>query len=339
MLKRWQFWVGLIVSAIFIGIALNGLELASVWGALRRADYVWLLPGIALYFLAVLARSWRWHYLLRPLKSIALRRLFPVVVIGYMGNNIYPARAGELLRAYVLKRRDGVSASASLATIVVERIFDGVTMLLFVFFTLPVAQAQWNLPDSLRPVVIAGAALFFTALIVFLLLAARPAAAARVYHFLVDRLLPGRFRARVHGLLDRFMTGLATLRDFRHIMIVFVISLVIWLLETTLYGFVARAFSLGVSFFALMLMNGVVNLATTLPALPGYVGTLDVTGIGVLMALGVDQALATGYTLVLHAGLWLPITLLGFVFTARESLRWSDLARAAEMSEAETAAP
>lgn len=339
MLKRWQFWVGLIVSAIFIGIALSGLELSRVWDALRRADYIWLLPGLALYFLAVLARTWRWHYLLRPLKPIVVRRLFPVVVIGYMGNNIYPARAGELLRAYVLKRRDGVSASASLATIVVERIFDGVTMLLFVFVTLPVAQAQWNVPDSLRPIVIAGAGLFFTALIVFLLLAARPAAAARVYGFLVDRLLPGRLRARIHGLLDRFMTGLAPLRNFRHVLMVFFISLVIWLLETTLYWFVARAFSLGVSFFALMLMNGVVNLATTLPALPGYIGTLDVTGIGVLVALGVDQALATGYTLVLHAGLWLPITLLGFALMARESLRWSDIARAAEMREAEAAAP
>jgi len=339
VLRRWQFWAGLIVSAVFIGIDLNGLELSKVWSALQRADYIWLLPGIAVYFLAVLARTWRWHYLLRPLKPISLRRLFPVVVVGYMGNNVYPARAGELLRAYVLKRRDGVSASASLATIVVERIFDGVTMLLFVFVTLPATQSQWNVPDSLRPIVIAGTLLFFTALIVFLLLAARPAAAARVYGFLVDRLLPGRLRARVHGLLDRFMTGLATLRNIRHVMMVFLTSLVIWLLETTLYWFVTHAFSFEVSFFALMLMNGIVNLATTLPALPGYIGTLDVTGIAVLAALGVDQALATGYTLVLHAALWLPITLLGFAFMARESLRWSDFAQAVELKDVEAATP
>ena len=329
----------MIVSAVLVGIALNGLELSKMWAALQRANYVWLLPGIAVYFLAVLARVWRWHYLLRPLKPIALRRLFPVVVIGYMGNNVYPARAGELLRAYVLKRRDGVSASASLATIVVERIFDGVTMLLFVFVTLPAAQSQWNVPDSLRPIVIAGALLFFAALIVFLLLAARPAAAARVYGFLVDQLLPDRFRARAHGLLDRFMTGLATLRDLRHVIMVFFTSLVIWLLETTLYWLVAHAFSLDVPFFTLMLMNGVVNLATTLPALPGYVGTLDVTGIAVLVALGVDQALATGYTLVLHAALWLPVTLLGFAFMAHESLRWSDFAQATHLTDAEAAAP
>ena len=97
------------------------------------------------YFLAVLVRTWRWDYLLRPLKRIPVRRLFPVVVIGYMGNNIFPFRIGELLRAYVLKRNEEVSISSSLATIVVERIFDGLTMLLFVFVALPTAP---SLPEA-----------------------------------------------------------------------------------------------------------------------------------------------------------------------------------------------
>ena len=83
-----------------------------------------------------------------------------------------------------------------------------------------------------------------------------------------------------------------------------------------------QAFDFQVSFFALMLMNGIVNLATTIPSAPGYVGTFDAPGIAVLTAYGVDHGIATGYTLVLHAALWLPITLLGGYYMLREGIRW-----------------
>ena len=100
---------------------------------MKSANYLWLIPGVIAYFLGVIVRTWRWHYMLRPLKKISTWKMFPVVAIGYMGNNIYPARAGEVLRAYVLRKREGVPISASLATVIVERIFDGVVMLAFVF--------------------------------------------------------------------------------------------------------------------------------------------------------------------------------------------------------------
>jgi hypothetical protein len=102
-------------------------------------------------------------------------------------------------------------------------------------------------------------------------------------------------------------------------------SIVIWLLETGKYWLVMHAFPFEVSFFALMLMNGIVNLATTIPSAPGYVGTFDAPGIAVLEAFGVQSGTAAGYTLVLHAALWLPITLLGAFFMTRESLTWSEV--------------
>ncbi|MBP7686917.1 MAG: flippase-like domain-containing protein [Thermoflexales bacterium] len=335
-MKRWQFWLGVMISVAFVALALPGLKLEEVWSDLRAANYLWLLPGVAVYFIGVGVRTWRWHYLLKPLKEVSVRRLFPVVVIGYMGNNVYPARAGELLRAYVLKRNEGVSVSASLATVIVERIFDGLVMLLFVFVALPTAPF---LSESLRATVIIGSLAFFGALIVFLIMAARPVFAARLYNPLIDRLVPARFREPLRGFIDRFMTGLAALRDLRHIVMVFFTSILIWLLETVKYWFVMHAFNFEVSFFTLMLMNGVVNLATTLPAAPGYIGTFDTPGIAVLVAFGVAAALATAYTLVLHAALWLPITLLGFYYMARESIRWSDFAKAASLRESGATTP
>jgi len=337
--RRWQFWLGLIVSAVFLWLALRGLKLEEVFDIIRAANPVWLLPGVAVYFVAVVARTWRWQALLRPLKVVSVRKLFTVVVIGYMGNNIYPARIGELLRAYVLRRNEQISISSSLATIVVERLFDGLVVLLLVFLVLPSAQAQWDLPGSMRALIAAGSFLFFTALVVFLALAARPDIASRVYGFLIVRLIPHRLRARVGELLDRFMTGLSALRDFRQVLIIFLITLVIWLLETATYWLVMQAFPFEVPFTTLMLMNGVANLVTTIPALPGYVGTFDLPGIAVLVASGVDPEIATSYTLVLHAVLWLPVTLLGFYYMVRQSLRWSDFAKAADWQDARAAAP
>jgi glycosyltransferase 2 family protein len=331
--KRWQFWLGIAISAVFLFVALRDLKLEEVWGYLRSANYLWLIPGIAVYFVAVVVRTWRWGYLLRPLKRIPVKRLFPVVVIGYMGNNIFPFRIGELLRAYVLKRDEDVSISSSLATIVVERIFDGLTMLLFAVIALLAAPF---LSDMLRLGVLLGGLIFLGALGVFLFLAARPATAARLYNPLIDRLVPHRFRDKLRGFIERFMHGLAALRDFKHVLLIFATSIGIWLLETVMYWLVMQAFSLQLSFFTLMLMNGVVNLVTTLPTAPGGLGTFEASGIWTLEAFGVLKSRATAYTLILHATLWLPITLLGFYYMIREGLRWGDLAQASHLRESET---
>ena len=124
------------------------------------------------------------------------------------------------------------------------------------------------------------------------------------------------------------MEGLSSLSSFRDILMVFITSVIVWLLETVKYWFVMHAFSFVVTFFALMLMNGVVNLATTLPSAPGYIGTFDGPGIEVLKVFGVNPTIAAAYTLVLHAALWLPITLLGLWYMFHQSMSWQDFSKA-----------
>jgi hypothetical protein len=327
--------LGLIVSAVFLWLALRGLELAEVWQNIRSASYGWLIPGVGAYFIGVWARTWRWDYMLRPIKRIPVARLFPVVVIGYMGNNVYPFRAGELLRSYVLRRREDVPMSASLATVIVERVFDGLVMLLFVFVALPFAPIP---SDSLRTLVTVASLGFLGAMIVFFLLAAAPDRAMQLTHWFTGIFIPQKARQHVLDFAVRFLAGLESLRDFRNVLMIFFTSVVIWLLETVKYWFVMQAFPFDVSFFALLLMNGVVNLATTLPSAPGYVGTFDTPGIAILVLYGVPGGLAGAYTLVLHAALWLPITLLGAVYMLREGLGWSDFGRAARVAESEAPA-
>lgn len=326
MLKRWQFWVGLIISAAFLYLSLKGLRLAEVWQAVKSAQYWWLLPGIAVYFVGVWVRAWRWHYMLRPLKKIPTRTMFPIVAIGYMGNNIYPARAGEVLRAAVLKQREGVPISASLATVIVERIFDGVVMLAFVFLNLPelakLTQGSGVVGTlNIRDVAIWGSVAFIGALLVFLLAAMFPKVTEKVVDFFLH-FFPEHWREKTRDIIMRFLSGLESLRSPADAVMIFFTTVLIWLLETGKYWFVMHAFPFSVSYFALMLMNGIVNLATTLPSAPGYVGTFDAPGIALLTAYGVPGEVAAAYTLVLHGALWFPITLLGVYYYVRQPLRW-----------------
>jgi glycosyltransferase 2 family protein len=330
-MKKWQFWLGVLISILFIWLALRGLRLDEFWDSVEQANYIWLLPGIGVYFIGVWVRAWRWHYLLGPIKKIPTATMFPITTIGYMGNNIYPARAGEVLRAVILKRKEGVSVSASLATIIIERIFDGVVMLAFVFVNLSELAkltGASGFVGNIQQVAILGTGVFLGALVVFLLAAMFPQRTAKQGFWFIFRLVPKRLHERILSLMNKFLDGLASLRSPYNVLMVFFTSVIIWLLETGKYWFVMQAFNFSVSFFALMLMNGIVNLATTIPSAPGYIGTFDAPGIAVLTAYGVEHSVAAGYSLVLHVALWLPITLVGAYFLANEGVRWNDALRA-----------
>lgn len=324
--KYWQLLIGLLISAFFLWLVLPGLHLQEVGATLREANYWWLIPGVLVYFVGLWVRSWRWHYMLRHLKQVSTRRLYPLVCIGYFGNNIYPFRAGEVIRSVMLKRKEGIAVSSSLATVFIERIFDGLTMLLFVFLALPFAP----MPDGYRNLVMVLTLAFVAATAVFVWAAVQPARITRIYRFFTTRFLPQKMRPKVEDIFDRFMLGLHSLSSPRDILMIFATSIIIWLIETVKYWFVMHAFPFTVSFVALMLINGIVNLATSLPSAPGYIGTFDAPGIAILQAYGIGASVAASYILTLHVALWVPVTLVGGYYFIREQLGWSDLATSAE---------
>lgn len=321
-LKRYgQLLFGIAISAFFIYLALPGLHLPAVMESLRTANYWWLSPAIAVYLVGLWFRTWRWQYTLRPLKHVGLVNLFPMVCIGYFGNNVFPFRAGELLRSYVLKKEEGIAISSSLATVIVERVTDGLVMIMFVFLALPFAP----MPEPYRNAVIAMTALFLAATVFFIWMASQPVRVERFYLTVAGAVLPERIRARTDDFYRRFVLGLRSLSKPSDVIMIFLITVLIWLTETVKYWFVMHAFDFQVSFLVLMLMNGLVNLATTLPAAPGYIGTFDTPGIATLAAFGVDPSVAASYTFTLHAALWLPVTGLGAYFFWRAHLRVSDI--------------
>ena len=330
-MKRTRIWIGVIISIVCVYIALRGLHVDEFWQVVQSVNYWWILPAVGVYTIAVWIRTWRWRAMLRPLADVPMRRLWPVVVIGYMGNNVYPARAGEVLRSYVLRRREGVSMSASLATVVLERLFDGLIMLVFVFVTLPFAP----LPPIYSQIVTGFSVLFLGALVFFLVLASRPALFLRLWQWSTQRILPQRFAQMGDDIVTKFVSGLQSLNSPREMLVIFASSALIWLTETSKYWFIMQGFPFHVDFTVLMLMTAVVNLATTVPSTPGYAGTFDVPGILILQQFGVAQAIATGYTLVLHVALWLPITALGAWYMLRDHMGWDDFDRAVAAQQGE----
>jgi uncharacterized protein (TIRG00374 family) len=320
--RRWPvFIVALLVSAALLWYALRDLQWGEIQTAMRGANYWWLVPGVAVYFVSVWFRAWRWGFLLRSSKRVPANRLFPVVVIGYMGNDILPFRLGEVLRAYVLWRKEGINVGTTLTTAALERLFDGLTMVLFVLVGLLFVP----LSELLSQLVTVASAVFVGALVVFLFLAARPDLLQRLAGFLVERLAPSRLRPLLLHLVEGVVAGLQSLQRGWDVVVLFGVTLWVWILETGKYWLVSLAFpGLHLPYVGVLLMGGAVNLLTALPSLPGYIGTFEV-GIKILESIGTPSVLAGSYILVLHAILLLPVTLLGLVFMAMEGIRWTEV--------------
>lgn len=325
-MKRWVFWVGIAISVLFLYWALQGLHLPQVWQSIQGANLLWLLPAVLVYFVDVIFRCLRWQILLRPAVRLDLKQVFPIISIGYLGNNIFPARAGELLRAILLKRRYQIPIATTLATILVERIFDSVVMLGFIFLNLSALSrlsAASGFIGSIQTLAFWGAIVFIGPLVVLMLAAIFPSQAEKISIKVIHAVLPKNWRDPIATIIRRFINGLDSLRTPRETLLVLLASFVIWMLETFTFWFVMHAFPFTVSLLVLMLMNGVVNLSTTLPSAPGYIGVFDAPAIALLSAYGIPPEAAAGYIILLHITLWLPITLVGSFFFTREGLDWS----------------
>jgi hypothetical protein len=239
--RRWLFFlIGLVLSLFFLWFAFRDLHLGQVWDAMKTARYIWLIPGVTVYFISVWFRSWRWKFLLRGSKSVPTARLFPVVVIGYMGNDILPFRLGEVLRAYVLWRKEGVHIGTTLTTAVLERLFDGLTLVCFVLFGLLFLP----LSAFLGRLVMVASGVFFGALAIFLVLAAHPDRLRQMAHWVLDRLVPPRIRPPLLNFLEGVIAGLEGLRSARDVLLLFGITVWVWLLEALKYWLVTFAFDL-----------------------------------------------------------------------------------------------
>ncbi len=340
MLRSPRFWVGLAVTVLFLALFFWKLDYARTWDAVKQANYWWFLPAIAFYFVAVFFRTLRWQFLLAPLGSFRVGRLFPIVVVGYMANNLLPLRIGELVRSYYFSEREHASGSSALATIVLERVFDGLALLLFLVVAaigleraegVNVLGAQGG-PMSLLFAIILGV-LFIGVTAVLTLVSLFPRFSTVLEGWSTIP-FPGRLKPRVRGLAARFLEGFAALRSPRRQLAVLALSIPVWLCEGVMYYMAAYAFGLqhllssaGLVFAVVFLVTAAANLALTLPSSPGGVGPFELLTQRSLFAVGIPLANASAFAIALHLLLLAPVTLLGLFFLWRSNISLAQLAR------------
>ena len=351
---NWRLWLGIGVSVLFLVFLAWSINLADLTRALREANYFYVAPAVVIYFAGVYFRSHRWRYLLAPLRAITVLRLYPVVVIGYAANNVMPARIGELVRAYYLAQREQFSASTALATIGVERIYDGLTLLALGVLSALLLLLWGAFGDAgvlYRTAAIATAGVagagFLAGLAVVTLLAVHPRTME-----LVDRLLtvaPPRLRPTARELAHNFLIGLRVLDSPGRHLSVALRSLPVWAAECAVYLTIAYSFGINDYFdsfaaflLAVVLVTATSNLATAFPVSIGGIGPFELIAQQTLAGLGVDASVAASYALIVHlVALWLPVNLAGFFLMWKNNLslpRLSGAAATGEDDRAETPA-
>ncbi|HEY8448708.1 MAG TPA: lysylphosphatidylglycerol synthase transmembrane domain-containing protein [Thermomicrobiales bacterium] len=312
-MKSWRVLAGFLISAGFIAYALRGQDFSAIRDALTKADYRYLLPAVALYLIGVWVRALRWKLLLRPVLRASTTDLAPVVAVGFMANNVLPLRTGELVRSYALSRRYGVRKTAALATIAVERLFDGLTLLGFILASATVV----SLTSAVQHIALVAFILFAGVLIGFFLLTLGGDLRDRLLQIVVGP-LPTPVADRVERMAESFFSGLGVLRRKSDLASVAATSVVAWLFEASMYWTLARAFGGGladaIGVPQTLLTTGVANLATLIPSSPGYVGPFESGVILVLNgALGEPREIALSYAILVHAALFFPVTIWGAI--------------------------
>lgn len=334
-MRSWRAWIGIAISGVFLYLAFRGQDLGDIRAALRQANLWWLIPGLGMYFIGVWLRAMRWAVLLRPVAPASTSRsLFPTVVIGYMANNVLPLRAGELVRSYVIGQQYGVRKTPVLATIAVERIFDGFTMLGFML----VATVFVSFTSELQHLAIIAFIIFTVLLIGLFLLTLGGSLFDRLLQIILGP-LPAALADRVERMTQAFLSGLAVFRRRRDLAAVATLSVSAWLCEASMYYLIAVGFGADVrevmGLGATLMTTGVANMATLIPSSPGYIGQFEF-GVRLVLngALGVPEPQALAYAILVHAALYFPITLLGLIEWFRRQLSLKRI-QAAEQSEIE----
>ena len=302
---------------------LTHANLADVWVQVRRARLDLLIAGFVAVVLTYVIRAYRWQYLLNPIGPTRFRTAFRTTVIGFAALGVLPARAGDVLRPYLLARQEGLSTSATLATIVMERVLDLIAVLaLLALYVWGLADPA-RLPASLLRAIEVSAALAGAATLVLMtlmwILATHPERISRLV-FSAARVLPHAIADRLAGLARTFSTGFAVAREPRALASAMFWSFPLWLAIAGEAWLVAIAFGIDMPFAGSFLVQALLVIGVAVPT-PGAVGSFhEAYRIGVTTFFGAANDAAVAAAIVTHAIAYVPVVLTGLIFTAQDGL-------------------
>jgi uncharacterized protein (TIRG00374 family) len=306
--------LGTAASIVFAYLAVRDIDLDRFWSGLRSADYVWLAPTLAALALAVVIRAQRWRLLFSETTRPAMAPATRALLVGYLLNNILPARAGDAVRAFFLHREAQTSRAEALGTVVTERVYDVVALLAILFVAAPFLPEVTWLTRAVYFAVALSLVVLATAFVVARY-GSRPA-----------RLLL-RPLARVPGMTDRdidqaasnLTAGLDGLHRPRLVVTALAMTSLSWVVVAVANWCLLAGFHLDVGLGAGLLVLITTGLATIIPSLPAGIGVFEAATLLALSAYGVDDSRALSYAVVLHGVNFFPYFLFSHLLIPRET--------------------
>jgi len=334
--NRWRgaWLIGLAISAALLVWVLYKIDPAKVWNYAQHANGWLLLLTIVVATITFPVRAIRWRLILRDAdgRRFPFLPLWHATTIGFMANNLLPARAGEVARAYVASRQLGVRFTTSLGSIAVERVFDALVMLglMAVAIAAPSFPAHAQVGGrSLSTIAASTALVFGGVLVIALIVANRPGPWLVLLERVARRVLPVKIADRVVRALDGIVEGLAVLKSPGRFAGVVLWSLVLWIKNAAAFAICFRAFGIGIPLEAALLLQGIIGFGVAIPSTAGYIGVFEAATVVTLRLYGVDASQALAYALTYHLTTFIPITLLGLWSLSRLHLQLRDLSTAA----------
>ncbi|MFN8522036.1 MAG: lysylphosphatidylglycerol synthase transmembrane domain-containing protein [Chloroflexota bacterium] len=310
-------WVlGALITLVCLALAARQVDPQRLVAELSTVDPRFLVPGVLCTFIGYVVRTFRWRVILAASAQCSFPSLFGILMSGFAANNLLPARLGELARAYLLGRQTGVRKTYSLASIFLERLFDGLVLVLL----MSTISLFVDLPGWGREVELFAAFVFAGVGIAVIVVLARRDLASRLLGLLV-RPAPPRIREWVLRAASTFLAGLESMRSPSVLANTALLSLVVWACEWASYCFISYGFHLDLEgaqrFVAMTLLLVVVNLGIMVPSSPGYVGTFQFFGVEALKVFRVSPESALAFTIVAHLTQYVLVTTIGVIALGR----------------------
>jgi len=317
-----KLWIGIAISVFLLFLLFRKIDFDKMAAAFAAMDYRFLAPALVLTFVSYFMRAVRWKFLLLPTKRTRLSNLFPSTLIGYMANNLLPARLGEFVRAYSLGQKEGIATSAVFASLVVDRLCDGFTILfvlLITFFTVKLPPGMELVQAGLVTGGYVTFALYLCVLAFLALLKKRTGATVA----LVERLarpFSGKLADRVVALLDSFISGIRIPTDPAGMAATLLSSILVWATAIWPVDLVLRSFGVTLPITASMFIMVFLVFAVMIPAAPGFMGTYHFACVTALSAFEVGSEKALSIAIVSHAMGFFPVIVAGLYCLWRDKL-------------------
>lgn len=323
-MRNWRIFIGMAISLLLLLVVLRGIDLENLQEAFSQANYLYLLPASLVLLSSFLLRGVRWGYLVAPLQELSFGTLFRGVLIGYFSNFVLPANAGELVRTYLVGRRVQMSKSSLLATIVVEKAMDVLVLILFLVITLlSLSSSGW-----LRELTLLAALLLAIGWVVMLLLVYQHQRVTIIVERLLDRLSSNLTR-KVMFRWRSFVDGLGSLRQGGRLLIALALSVGLWATVMVAWYLAGRSLNLALPPYSYALPLSVTFLATSIPTLPGRIGTFEFLVVTCLGLFAVESSHALALAVLVRGIRLLPLAL-GYLLLSGEGFRLTEVrARAA----------